>query len=81
MSGFVADEAEMNKFSFTLSICCRFHYIEMKRELVEIDRQHITCMCSACCISFHLSSRNVVFKADVCCLERQSFNIPATDVV
>lgn len=59
-SGFAANEAEMGKFCFSLSVwipftelsgsnrnCCRFLYIEMKRELVEIGRQYVTCICAA----------------------------------
>jgi len=48
----------MGKFCFSVWIpftelpennnnCCRFLYTEMKRELVEIGRQHVTCICAA----------------------------------
>lgn len=59
-SGFAANEAEVGKFCFSVSVwvpftelsgsssnCCRFLYVEMKRELVELRRQHVTCMCAA----------------------------------
>lgn len=59
-SDFAANEAEMGKFCFSVSVwllftelsgnnsnCCRFLYIEVKRQLVELGRQPVACICVA----------------------------------
>lgn len=86
-SGFAANEAEMGKFCCSLSVwipftelpgsksnCCTFLYIDEEGD-VEIGRQHVTCICAAKAVSFYLSWHNVVFEADVCYVDRQSFSV------
>lgn len=76
---FSANEAEEGKFCFCLSVwipfialsgsssnCCRFLCIEMRGELVETGRQHVTCMCLAQAVLFFLSLDIMLCSRQMC---------------